>query len=432
MRTFLQALRDVAESADVHASGGVARRLSSSRDALRELDAWLGLWKVEQDTIKVGILQSSSGVMAISERPLVVAAKLAIERVNRRGGVAGRMLEPVFKDGASSEAVFARKARELVDEGVMFIFGCWTSASRIEVLRVLNETGGLLFYPVQYEGYEQDEHAIYFGAAPNQQIIPAIEWCIDGPLQAKRFLSLGSDYIFPRVANEVIDAAFDSRDEGEAGLVAAPIYIPLEGYSLDEAIEEIKTHRPDVILNLLNGSANLDFFWRLFEISSEAYRPKVMSFSIGDHEVQRIGAEVMKGHYACWTYFCSIENVENTAFLRGMRNADVFFPSDPAEAAYSQMLVFANAAEAVLAQRGELSVGAVREALIGREFRSPAGACRVHENGHVAKTPRIGVIGKGARYDEVWSAPDRVEPDPYPYKQRTRSIAQLRKKLHNI
>lgn len=432
MRTFLQALRDVAESADLHAAGGIARRLSSSREALRELDTWLGLWKVEQDTIKVGILQSATGVMAISERPLVVAAKLAIERINRRGGVAGRMLEPVFKDGASSETVFAQKARELVDEGIMFIFGCWTSASRIEVLRVLNKTGGLLFYPVQYEGYEQDEHAIYFGAAPNQQIIPAIKWCIDGPLKATRFLSLGSDYIFPRIANEVVDATLGTREEGNAALVMPPIYVPLEGYSLNEAIEEIRTHRPDVILNLLNGSANLDFFWRLYEISDENYQPKVMSFSIGDHEIQRIGAEVMEGHYACWTYFCSSENIENTAFLRGMRNSDVFFPSDPAEAAYSQMLVFANAAETVLAKQGDLSVVAVREAMIGQEFRSPAGACRVHENGHVAKTPRIGVIGKGARYEEVWSAAQRVEPEPYPFIQRANAIAQLRKKLHNI
>lgn len=368
----------------------------------------------------------------LSERPLIAAALSAIERINRRGGIGGRMLEPVIADGASDETVFARKARELVEQGIVFIFGCWTSASRIEVLRVLNQTGGLLFYPVQYEGYESDEHAIYFGAAPNQQIIPAIRWCIEGPLTARRFISLGSDYIFPRVANEVIDATFQELAAEEAGLVCPPLYVPLSDYSLDEAIQAIRTHRPDVILNLLNGSANLDFFWRLFEITDEDYDPKVMSFSIGDHEVQRIGAEVMEGHYACWTYFCSLDNMENTAFLRAMRNADVFFPSDPAEAAYSQMIVFASAAEAVLAEHGDLSVEAVRKAMIGREFRSPAGPCKVHENGHVAKTPRIGVLGAGARYEEVWKAPDRQEPDPFPFVDRVRKISTLRRKLHRI
>ncbi len=433
MRTFLLALRDVADSADVSPGGQAASRIISSRSAIRRLDGWLALWRNEHNTIRVGILHSLTGVMAISERPLVEAAKLAIDRINRRGGIAGRMLEPVVKDGASDEGTFASRAREFADEGIVFIFGCWTSASRIEVLRVLDSTGGLLFYPVQYEGYEANENALYFGAAPNQQIIPAVEWCLAGPLRARRFLSIGSDYIFPRVANEVIAETIAEHGDKGAELVCDPLYVPLSGYSLDLAVAEIEERRPDVILNLLNGSANLDFFWRLYEISRGDYQPKVMSFSIGDHEVQRIGAEVMEGHYACWTYFCSLDNMENAAFLRSMRTtAGVFFPSDPAEAAYSQMLAFARAAEGVLAQQGDLSVKAVRKSMIGMEFRSPAGDCQICENGHVAKKPRIGRLGAGSQFEQIWEAGERQVPEPFPYQSIAARIRTLRRNLHKI
>ena len=432
MRTFLQAIRDVAESGDVNSTGIMAKRISSSREALRELDNWIALWSSELDTIKVGILHSQTGVMAISERPLIAAAKLAIERINNRGGISGRMIEPVLKDGASDENVFAKMAEEFIDEGIVFIFGCWTSASRIEVLRVLDQTSGLLFYPVQYEGYENNENALYFGASPNQQIIPAIKWCMQSPLNTKKFMSIGSDYIFPRVANEVISATFKTIGEAEGSLVCEPLYVPLNDYSLDEVIQKIEKYKPEVILNLLNGSANLNFFWKLFSISKDGYTPKVMSFSIGDHEVQRIGAEVMEGHYSCWSYFCSLDNIENTTFLRGMRNSDVFFPSDPAEAAYTQMHVFAEAAEKVMAEKRALSADAVREACIGAEYRSPAGTYKVLENGHVAKTPRIGVLGSGSSYHEVWSAEDRVDPNPFPYENCSEKIALIRKRLHNI
>ncbi len=431
-RTFLSALLDVAERA-ISTSSGPFEYLSASNGAIGTLGQWLELEGHTKPPIKVGVLFSNTGSMAISERQLQAATLLAIERVNARGGIRGRRLVAEIRDGSSIPAVFAQRAAELIQEDVVSIFGCWTSASRIEVLRVLERQGGLLFYPVQYEGYESSPNALYFGAAPNQQLLPAVDWCID-EARARRFLLIGSDYVFPRIANEILIARLLERSPDGAVLLRDPLYVDLIDPSFDAAFEAIAALQPEVILNTINGVGNLEFFWRLWNYRRRTGRElHVMSFSIGDHEAQRIGIEVTTGDYASWNYFSTLEGHQNSVFLRGMRGRkQVFFPSDPAEAAYTQVLAFAKAAEAVLDAGAEpLAPAAIRRAALGLELDVPSGRIRIDpDNGHVYKVPRIGRLEPDGTFKVIWAAADAVKPEPFPYMHLSERVRQIRAQLH--
>lgn len=267
--------------------------------------------------VVVGILHSRTGPMAASERGVIDATILALEELNERGGVLGRPLRWVVADGASDELVFAREATRLIEEEeVSVIFGCWTSASRKAVRPVVEQLNHLLLYPVQYEGCEESPNIVYLGAAPNQQIIPAVSWSLEH-LGTSCYL-VGSDYIFPRVANAMI------RDQLEAlgGRVAGEAYVPLTATALDGLVARIVETEPEVIFNSINGAANLDFFDALAEATKGRQPIPVISFSIAEVELQ--GMEDLKsmvGNYASWNYFQSIDARRTEHSLMHSRSA---------------------------------------------------------------------------------------------------------------
>ncbi|HEX9063304.1 MAG TPA: transporter substrate-binding protein, partial [Clostridia bacterium] len=244
-----------------------------------------------QDVIKVGILHSLSGTMAISEVSVKDAEMMAIEEINASGGVLGKKIEPVLEDGASDWPKFAEKAKKLLqNDKVATVFGCWTSASRKAVLPVFEENKGLLWYPVQYEGMEASPNIFYAGAAPNQQIVPAVEWLLKN--KGKKFFLLGSDYVFPRTANKIIKAQLASM----GGELIAEEYTPLGHTDYSTIVNKIKAAKPDVVFNTLNGDSNVAFFKQLKDAGITSKDLTTCSVSIAEEEVRGIGADIMKGH----------------------------------------------------------------------------------------------------------------------------------------
>ncbi|MDQ6966713.1 MAG: urea ABC transporter substrate-binding protein, partial [Mariprofundaceae bacterium] len=274
----------------------------------------VGCQKTDETPIKIGILHSLTGTMAISEQPVVDATLLAIEEINTEGGLLGRQLVPVISDGQSKPSVFAGEAERLIkDEGVAVIFGCWTSASRKMVKPIVEQYENLLFYPVQYEGMELSPHIVYTGEVPSQQIIPAISWV--STHLGKRLYLIGSDYIFPRTANWLIHK--------QAALLGMQIvgenHLPLGTTDFSQIVAEIARLKPDAVINTVNGDSNLAFFKAMFEAGLKAETTPVVSFSIGENELIGMPVEHVLGHYAAASYFQSIDTDENRAFIRAFK-----------------------------------------------------------------------------------------------------------------
>ena len=256
-----------------------------------------------EDTVKVGILYSATGSMAISEGAVKDAEVLAIDEINEAGGILGKQIEYIEEDGASEPSTFATKAEKLIDQDkVKTVFGCWTSASRKAVKPVFEEYGNLLWYPVQYEGMESSSNIIYTGAAPNQQIVPAIDYLIDQGY--KKFFLLGSDYVFPRTANMIINAQCKAKGVEVVG----EEYAQMDQTDFGSIISKIEAAKPDVIINTLNGTGNLSFFKQMSEKNYTADDYMTMSFSIAEEEVKTIGADILKGHMVSWNYYMSTLN----------------------------------------------------------------------------------------------------------------------------
>jgi urea transport system substrate-binding protein len=359
--------------------------------------------------IKVGVLHSLTGTMAISEKSVVDATLLAIDEINERGGVLGRTVEAVVADGASDGPTFARLAEQLIThDKVCTIFGCWTSASRKTVRPVFEEHDHLLFYPVQYEGLEQSPNIVYLGAAPNQQIIPAVKWCC-AFLGKRRLFLVGSDYVFPRCANAVIrDQAADL-----GGLVVGEEYLLLGSQDAAMLVGKIVAARPDVILNTLNGDSNVAFFraLRAAGITSEAV--PTISFSIAEEELGSLDVRDVAGDYAAWNYFMSIDRPQNREFVRRFqaRYGGHRVVTDPMEAAYCGVHLWAQAVQ----QAGTDNVRAIRAAIKGQGFDAPEGPVRIDpETQHTAKISRIGRIADGHRFEVVYSSERPIPPMPYP------------------
>ncbi len=357
--------------------------------------------------IRVGILHSLSGTMASSERPLVDAITMAIDEINKSGGVLGRQLEPVIEDGESDWPTFARMAEKLiVDDQVASVFGCWTSASRKSVLPVFEKHDHLLWYPVQYEGQESSPHIIYTGATPNQQIIPAVEWC-RREFGSRMFL-VGSDYVFPRTANEIIKlrlAAFEATPVGEE-------YQPLGGQDFDGIVAKIKDSKPDVVLNTINGDSNRAFFKALQAADVDHSQIPVMSFSMAEVELKDIGVKLTAGHYCSWNYFQSIDTPANRRFVREFRKryGNDRVTDDPIEAAYFQVHLFAKAVK----KAGSIEAPAIRSAARGLIYAAPGGLIRIDpRNQHTWKVSRIGRIQRNGQFKIVWSSGDPLPPRPY-------------------
>jgi len=359
------------------------------------------------DTIKVGILHSLSGTMAISEVSVKDAEMLAIEEINAAGGVLGKQIEPIIEDGASDWPKFAEKATKLLqNDQVVTVFGCWTSASRKAVLPVFEGNNGLLWYPVQYEGMEASPNIFYTGAAPNQQIVPAVEWLLEN--KGQKFFLLGSDYVFPRTANKIIKAQLEAM----GGELIAEEYTPLGHTDYSTIVNKIKAAQPDVVFNTLNGDSNVAFFKQLKDAGITADDLTTLSVSVAEEEIRGIGAENMTGHLVSWNYYQTTDTPENEAFVSKYKEkygADRV-TDDPIEAAYIQVYLWAAAVE----KAGSTDVEAVREAAKGLEFQAPEGLVKIEgENQHLWKPVRIGIVREDGLIDEIWSTGEAVKPDPY-------------------
>ncbi|WP_373480155.1 urea ABC transporter substrate-binding protein [Geminocystis sp.] len=361
------------------------------------------------DTIKVGILHSLSGTMAISETSVVEAEKLAIKEINASGGVLGKQIEAIVEDGASDWPTFAEKATKLIDQDkVATVFGCWTSASRQAVKPVFESKNHMLWYPVQYEGQECSKNIFYTGAAPNQQIEPAVDWLLEN--KGKEFFLVGSDYVFPRTANTIIKAQLEAK----GGKVVGEDYLPLGNTEVTPIIAKIKAALPNggVIFNSLNGDSNVAFFKQIQAAGLTPDKYPVMSVSIAEEEVKQIGVEYLKGHYAAWNYFQTVESPENTKFVDAFKaeyGAERVV-NDPMEAAYIMVYLWKQAVE----QAGGIDdIEKVRMAAVGQELQAPHGAIKMFPNHHISKTVRIGQVRDDGLFDVVYATDKPVDPIPW-------------------
>ena len=359
------------------------------------------------DTIKVGILHSLSGTMAISEVSVKDAELMAIEEINASGGLLGKKLEPVIEDGASNWTTFAEKAKKLLQKDkVATVFGCWTSASRKAVLPVFEENKGLLWYPVQYEGMEASPNIFYTGAAPNQQIVPAVEWLLQN--KGKKMFLLGSDYVFPRTANKIIKEQLKAM----GGELIAEEYTPLGHTDYSTIINKIKASKPDIVFNTLNGDSNVAFFKQLKDAGITAKDLTTCSVSVAEEEVRGIGADNLKGHLVSWNYYQTTDTPENKGFVKKYKakyGADRV-TDDPIEAAYIAVHLWAQA----VAKAGTTDIEKVKEAAKGIEFQAPEGLVKIEgENQHIWKPVRIGEVTEDGLIKEIWSTGKTVRPDPY-------------------
>ncbi|MGD9724620.1 MAG: transporter substrate-binding protein [Pirellulales bacterium] len=364
--------------------------------------------------IRVGVLRSLSGTMAESESPVVDATLLAIDEVNKAGGVLGRPIEAVVRDGRSDPHVFASQAEQLVsDDPVSAVFGCWTSASRKTVVPVFERHHSLLVYPVQYEGLEESPNVVYLGSTPNQQIIPAIKWAY-AFLGKRRFFLVGSDYIFPRAANAIMrDTLGDMQAE-----VVGEEYLPLGSYDVKAVVDKIAASRPDVILNTINGSSNVPFFKALRTAGLTPEKVPTISFSIGEQELRLMNVAAMVGDYAVWNYFQSIDSPANREFVGRFhaRYSPQRVVTDPMESAYTGVKLWAQAVQ----QAGTDDPQVIREAILEQQCAGPSGPVRLDPaTRHAFNTPRVGQITPDGQFEIVWTAVKPEPPQPFP-PSRTR------------
>ena len=361
---------------------------------------------VEGDTVKLGLLNSTSGPMAISEQTVRDSLNLAVEEINADGGIMGKQIEVVEEDGQSEPTVFAEKINKLLTQDqVAAVFGGWTSASRKAMLPVVEGADGLLFYPVQYEGLEASENIYYTGATTNQQIIPAMDFLKSEGVETL-FLA-GSDYVFPRTANKII-----KQYAKELGIeIVGEEYVPLDSDDWTTQVAKIAAAKPDFVFNTINGSSNVGFIKAYDEAGLGADNSPIISVSIAEEEAPAMGAD-LTGQYASWNYFQSVENPENEAFITAFQDkygADRP-TSDPMEAAYVSMYLYKEMVE----KAESFCVDAVNGAAEGTTFQAPEGLVTVDgENHHIAKTGLIGQINADNQFDVVWSSEEPIEPDPF-------------------
>jgi urea transport system substrate-binding protein len=360
------------------------------------------------DSVKVGVLHSLSGTMSISETSVKDATLMAIDEINAKGGVLGKKIVPVVEDGASDWPTFAEKTKKLIQQDqVATIFGCWTSASRKAVLPVVESLKGLLWYPVQYEGLEASPNIFYTGATTNQQIVPAVEYLV-GQGKTKFFL-LGSDYVFPRTSNTIIRAQLASMT---GPTVVAEEYTPLGHTDYATVIQKIRASDADVVFNTLNGDSNVAFFKQLKDAGITPDRLTTLSVSIAEEEIRGIGADVMEGHLTAWNYFQTTKNTANDAFVKAYKAkyGANRVTDDPIEAGYIGVYLWKAAVE----KAGSFDIEKVRTAAKGVTFDAPEGPVKINgDNQHIAKTVRIGKARADGMFDEIWSSPGPVEPDPF-------------------
>ncbi|MFF6785213.1 urea ABC transporter substrate-binding protein [Streptomyces sp. NPDC012510] len=359
------------------------------------------------DTVKVGLLNSLSGTMAISEVTVHNALLLAVKEINAAGGVLGKKLKPISQDGASDWPTFAEKAEALItDDKVVATFGCWTSASRKAVKPVFERYKSLLFYPVQYEGLEQSPYIFYVGATTNQQIVPALDYLKKQGLT--RLYLVGSDYVFPRTANKIIKA----YAEAQGMKVVGEDYAPLGSTEFSTIVNKVKDAGADAVFNTLNGDSNVAFFKEYKSAGLTAKSLPVLSVSIAEEEVKSIGTQYLEGQLTAWNYYQTTPGAANTKFVAAYQAAygKDKPTSDPMEAAYISVYLWKEMVE----KAGSFDVAKVKKAADGIELDAPEGKVTVDgATQHVYKTARIGRIGSEGLIEEVWNSGKPIEPDPY-------------------
>jgi len=382
--------------------------------------------------IKVGILHSLSGTMAISETSLKDVALMTIDEINQAGGVLGQKLEPVVVDPASNWPLFAEKAKELIQgQGVAVTFGCWTSVSRKSVLPVFEELNGLLFYPVQYEGEESSFNVFYTGAAPNQQAIPAVEYLMSKEGGgAKRWVLLGTDYVYPRTTNKILRYFLTSKGVAEADILEK--YTPFGHSDYQTIVSDVKKFAAGAhtaVVSTINGDSNVPFYKELANQGLKASDIPVVAFSVGEEELRGIDTKPLLGHLAAWNYFMSMDTPANTEFIKKWKayvaanklpDGDKRVTNDPMEATYVGIHMWAQAVE----QAGTTNVDAVRQAVAGQTFKAPSGfEIKMDEkNHHLHKPVVIGEIKEDGQFNIVWKTEGPVRAAPWsPYVPESKS-----------
>src|SRR6187455_2207343 len=380
------------------------------------------------DTIKVGVLHSLSGTMAISETVLKDVTLMAIEEINSKGGVMGKKLEAVVVDPASNWPLFAEKARQLLTQDkVAVTFGCWTSVSRKSVLPVFEELNGLLFYPVQYEGEELSKNVFYTGAAPNQQAIPAVEYLMskDGG-SARRFVLLGTDYVYPRTTNKILRAFLHSKGITDADIMEE--YTPFGHADYQTIIGKIKKFagegKKTAVVSTINGDSNVPFYKELGNQGLKATDVPVVAFSVGEEELRGVDTKPLVGHLAAWNYFQSIKNPTNTAFIKKWGDyakaknvpghKDKPLTNDPMEATYIGIHMWAQAVTKAKSTDSDKVIAA----MAGQTFPAPGGFTSTMDatNHHLHKPVFIGEIKSDGQFNVVWKTPGPVKAEPWsPY-----------------
>jgi urea transport system substrate-binding protein len=377
----------------------------------------------ETGPIKVGILHSLSGTMAISETSLKDVALMTIEGINKAGGVLGRQLEPVVVDPASNWPLFAEKARELLQkDNVAVTFGCWTSVSRKSVLPVYEELNGLLFYPVQYEGEESSYNVFYTGAAPNQQAIPAVEYLMSPKGGgAKKWVLLGTDYVYPRTTNKILRYFLKSKGVSDDSIMEK--YTPFGHSDYQTIVSDVKKFAaggPTAVVSTINGDSNVPFYKELANQGLKATDIPVVAFSVGEEELRGIDTKPLLGHLAAWNYFMSIDNPENKKFIdtwkayvkeKNLPDGDKRVTNDPMEATYIGIKMWAQAVE----QAGTTDVNAVRQAVPNQMVKSPSGFDIVMDakNHHLHKPVFIAEIKGDGQFQVVWKTDGPVVAAPW-------------------
>jgi urea transport system substrate-binding protein len=359
-----------------------------------------------EGTVKVGVLHSLTGTMAISEVTVKNATLLAIDQINASGGVLGKKIEPIVEDGASDPSMFAQKAQKLIQQdGVVTVFGGWTSASRKAMLPVFERFKGLLWYPVQFEGNECSPDIMYSGAQPNQQILPALQWA-----EAKGYKNiflLGSDYVFPRTANLILK----KHIEHDSGVVAGEEYVPLGGTDFSAVINKIKVAKPEIIFNTLNGDSNVSFFKQMAAAGLPSSKLPVMSFSIAEQEATSIGPSLLEGSYAAWNYFQSIDDPANKKFVAAYQAK---YPGSPVDDPMAHGYLDVYSWAAAVKKAGTFDIQKVRAAAAKLPYSDVGlGETKFASNQSLVQTGYVGQLLPSGQFKILWHSKAPIAPVPY-------------------
>jgi urea transport system substrate-binding protein len=398
-------------------------KLSAALAGAATFPASLEAFGADKTPIKVGVLHSLSGTMAISETALKNTALMTFEEINAKGGVMGHPIEPVVVDPASNWPLFAEKARQLITQDkVAAVFGCWTSVSRKSVLPVFEELNNLLFYPVQYEGEELSQNVFYTGAAPNQQAIPAVEYLMSKEGGgAKRWFLLGTDYVYPRTTNKILRAFLKKKGVDEKDI--EEIYTPFGHADYQTIVGNIKKFAAGgktAVVSTINGDSNVPFYKELGNQGLKATDVPVVAFSVGEEELRGIDTKPLVGHLAAWNYFMSLKNPTNDAFIKAYKawakansvpNLDTVVTNDPMEATYVGIHMWKQAVE----KAKSAEVDKVRKAMAGQTFKAPCGmTLKMDEtNHHLHKPVFIGEVKGNGQFSVVWKTDKPIRAQPW-------------------